>query len=115
NGKFEVFFDVFMNGDVDYGDYFDHVLSWYEHRNDANMLFINYEEMKHDPKTFVLKIAEFLSEEHHQLLIQNERILENVLQYSGIQFMKEEAKELFENLYEEPMDESAPRFIRKGV
>uniref|UniRef100_A0A0K8RET1 Putative sulfotransferase n=1 Tax=Ixodes ricinus TaxID=34613 RepID=A0A0K8RET1_IXORI len=115
NGKFQVFFDVFINGDVDYGDYFDHVLSWYEHCNDANILFINYEEMKHDQKRFVLKIAEFLSEEHHQLLLQNERILENVLQYSGIQFMKDEAKELFENLYEKPLDESTPNFIRKGV
>ncbi|EEC10931.1 sulfotransferase, putative [Ixodes scapularis] len=115
NGKFEVFFDVFMNGDTDYGDYFDHVLSWYEHRNDANVLFINYEEMKHDPKTSVLKIAEFLSEEHYLLLLQNENILENVLHSSGIQFMKEEAKELFENLYEKPLDESTPPFIRKGI
>ncbi|KAH7972486.1 hypothetical protein HPB52_012506 [Rhipicephalus sanguineus] len=45
---------------VTYGDYFDHLLPWYERRNDANVLFLTYEELKADTKGQVLKIADFL-------------------------------------------------------
>lgn len=31
---------------VVYGSWFDHVLSWEEHKNDENILIIFYEEMK---------------------------------------------------------------------
>ena len=43
-----------------YGDYFDHVLSWWKHRNDPNVLFIKYEDMKKDLPSSVSKIARFL-------------------------------------------------------
>ncbi|GMT11393.1 hypothetical protein PFISCL1PPCAC_2690, partial [Pristionchus fissidentatus] len=28
NGEFDFFYELFMKGEVDYGDYFDHVNSW---------------------------------------------------------------------------------------
>lgn len=31
-GNFDEFFEHFLSGDIDLGDYFDHVLGWYEHR-----------------------------------------------------------------------------------
>lgn len=64
NGNFDDYFELFMDGKVDFGDYFDNLLSWYEHRNDSNVLFITYEQMKKDPKTYILKIAEFMGEKY---------------------------------------------------
>lgn len=32
NGTFDQFFELFLSGKIDYGDYFDHVMEWYEHR-----------------------------------------------------------------------------------
>ena len=32
NGTFDEFFEFFINGNIDYGDYFDNLLGWYEHR-----------------------------------------------------------------------------------
>ncbi|KAH7972086.1 hypothetical protein HPB52_006332 [Rhipicephalus sanguineus] len=46
NGTFDEFFELFIKGRVDYGDYFDNVFSWYEHRDDPNVLFLTYEELK---------------------------------------------------------------------
>ncbi|XP_049267137.1 sulfotransferase 1B1-like [Rhipicephalus sanguineus] len=43
-----------------YGDYFDHLLPWYERRGDDNVLFLTYEQMKADTRGQVLKIADFL-------------------------------------------------------
>ena len=31
---------------VNSGSWFDHVLSWWEHRDDPNILFVKYEDMK---------------------------------------------------------------------
>ncbi|XP_071589227.1 sulfotransferase 6B1-like isoform X2 [Heliangelus exortis] len=40
------FFDLFIKGDVVCGSWFDHFLSWEEHQNDKNILFLFYEDMK---------------------------------------------------------------------
>ncbi|GFV42063.1 sulfotransferase 1C2 [Trichonephila clavipes] len=63
-GEFDDYFELFMNGEVDFGDYFDCVLSWYEHRNDPNVLFLTYEELKKDIKNNVLKIAQFIGPQY---------------------------------------------------
>ncbi|XP_025311445.1 sulfotransferase 6B1-like [Canis lupus baileyi] len=54
------FFELFLRGDVVYGSWFDHVLSWEEHKNDKNILIIFYEEMKKDPSKSIKKITTFL-------------------------------------------------------
>lgn len=53
------FLELFLSGDVVYGSWFDHVLSWEEHKND-NILIIFYEEMKKDFSKSLKKITTFL-------------------------------------------------------
>ena len=40
------FASMFLSGHVTYGSYLDHVLGWWEHRDDDNVLFLKYEDMK---------------------------------------------------------------------
>ncbi|XP_072810412.1 sulfotransferase 1C2-like [Vicugna pacos] len=54
------FFELFLRGDVVYGSWFDHVLSWEEHKNAKNILIIFYEEMKTDLSKNIKKITTFL-------------------------------------------------------
>ncbi|XP_040823602.1 sulfotransferase family cytosolic 1B member 1-like [Ochotona curzoniae] len=54
------FLELFLQGDVVYGSWFDHVLSWEEHKNDKNVLIIFYEEMKKDLSENIKKITTFL-------------------------------------------------------
>ncbi|XP_005379129.1 PREDICTED: sulfotransferase 6B1-like [Chinchilla lanigera] len=54
------FLELFLKGEVVYGSWFDHVLSWEEHRNDKNILIIFYEELKKDFSKSLKKIATFL-------------------------------------------------------
>ena len=42
----DIFFRNFIYGNVDLGDFFDHVLSWWPHRNEDNVLFLMFEDMK---------------------------------------------------------------------
>ncbi|XP_077521138.1 sulfotransferase ssu-1-like [Amblyomma americanum] len=64
DATFDMFLDVFVQGKVSCGDYFDHLLSWYEHRNDPNVLLITYEGLKEDTAASVLQIADFIGNEH---------------------------------------------------
>ncbi len=56
----DLFFRNFIYGNVDFGDFFDHVLSWWPHRNDDNVLFLMFEDMKKDPRTAITRIATFI-------------------------------------------------------
>uniref|UniRef100_A0A914EKW9 Sulfotransferase domain-containing protein n=1 Tax=Acrobeloides nanus TaxID=290746 RepID=A0A914EKW9_9BILA len=62
NGTWGQFFDSFIKGETYYGGWFDHVSEWYEHRNDANVLFIWYEELLRDLSGSIIRIAGFLED-----------------------------------------------------
>lgn len=52
----KVFFDLFINGQLAFGDYFDHLLTWLSHLNDENVLFVKYEEMYADLESHIYKV-----------------------------------------------------------
>ena len=61
-----------MHGDImafQIGDFFDHVLSWWTHKDDKNMLFLKYEDMKKDFPATVIQIAEFIGHSLDQSVI----------------------------------------------
>ncbi|XP_067048549.1 sulfotransferase 1E1-like isoform X1 [Acropora muricata] len=60
NGPWEFFVNLFIEGDVLYSKWNDHVLSWWKHREDPNVLFLKYEEMQKDLRSHVRRIADFL-------------------------------------------------------
>ncbi|XP_065294569.2 sulfotransferase 1C4-like [Dermacentor albipictus] len=112
DGKFDDFLEFFMSGETDYGDYFDHVLGWYKHRSDPNVLFLHYEDMKAQPRESVLKIAEFLDQSYHKLLLDNEDVLQNVIKYSDIESMKDYASRNFTNFFTNQIEGEAPKGLR---
>ena len=60
NLEWDLFFRNFIFGNFEFGEYFDHVLSWWPHRNDENVLFLVFEEMKKDPRSAVVRVAKFI-------------------------------------------------------
>ncbi|XP_055935691.1 sulfotransferase 1 family member D1-like [Argiope bruennichi] len=99
-GTFDEFFECFISGNIGYGDYFDNLLGWYEHRNDPNVLFMTYEEMKENPEAAILKMASFIDEEEYaKLLREDPEKLQRVLKYSSFKHMKEVVNESMNNLF----------------
>lgn len=64
DGAFSEFLKEFLSGNVLYGDYFDHLLGWYEQRSAANVLFLTYEALKADTAACALRVADFLGKEY---------------------------------------------------
>jgi hypothetical protein len=62
--------------------YFVHLLSWWEHRNDSNVLFLFFEDMKDDLESVVRMVAAFIE-------IQDEERIKKAVEMSTFEFMKE--------------------------
>ena len=58
--EWKEFFEYFLAGKVEFGDYFDHVLGWWAHKDDDNVLFIKFEDMKLDQVKVITQIAVFM-------------------------------------------------------
>ena len=68
--EWDEYFELFMKGGVVFGDYFDHVLSWWAHKDDDNVLFLKYEDMKRDLPTAVAQIAKFIDQDISKELVE---------------------------------------------
>ena len=60
-GTFDQYIDLFMNGGLEYGNYFDHLKTAWKCRNHPNMKFIWYEDMRKDSPKEVADLARFVN------------------------------------------------------
>lgn len=96
DGEFDDFFELFMAGEVEYDDYFDHLMSWYPYRKEDHIFFTTYEDMKKDTKDVVLKLAEFLGQEYVDAIDRDNNVLSNILHFSSFDYMKKNMSELYD-------------------
>ncbi|RWS02621.1 sulfotransferase-like protein [Dinothrombium tinctorium] len=116
DGSFHEFMLFWLNGEVFYGSYKDHMLSWWEHKNDDNVLFLLYEEMKENIRGVISKIASFVGEEYKIKLEKNPEIMEKIVEKSEFSFMKQTTNKSFENFFSSKVNIAGNlAFIRKGI
>ncbi|XP_070561103.1 sulfotransferase 1B1-like [Ptychodera flava] len=59
-GPWDTFYRTFIDGKLCHGDWFDHVIEWWNHREDGNILFLKYEDLIKRPRETVRETARFL-------------------------------------------------------
>ena len=64
------YFEKFVSGAVCFGDYFDLILSWWAHKDDDNVLFLKYEDMKKDLPSAAAAIAKFIGQDISKELVE---------------------------------------------
>ncbi|KAJ8040139.1 Sulfotransferase family cytosolic 1B member 1 [Holothuria leucospilota] len=84
--------NVFLTGDVMYGSWFDHVKRHWEHRNQGNVFFTSYEEMKKDLRSIIKPLSKFLG---HEL---DEDALSRVEEKSTVKAMKKSYDDIEKNV-----------------
>lgn len=112
-GSFEQFAELFLEGNVTYGPFFNHMGGYWNQRNNANLLFLKYEEMKKDLKSVVFKIADFIGKS-----ISDDDV-EKLLDHSSFSCMKKNPAVNNESLTEifkkkKVMEDLEGNFMRKG-
>ncbi|KAK8786644.1 hypothetical protein V5799_023582 [Amblyomma americanum] len=85
---FDDFFKIFVEGKFSFGEYFDHVLCGYDRREDHNVFFVTFEDLKADREAVALKLAYFLGEEYGDAL-EDREVFANVCEKSSFEYMKE--------------------------
>ncbi|KAL1474886.1 hypothetical protein MTO96_037693 [Rhipicephalus appendiculatus] len=88
DGTFEEFFESFIEGELGYGSYFDHVSAGYALKDRPNVFFLTYEELKADTRSVVLRLADFLGSSYGRALEEDEERLQNILEWSTPQHMR---------------------------
>lgn len=106
---FDDFFEKFLTGRVFGGSWFQHVKTWYSHREDMNMLFITYEEMIQDLSSVVKRISSFLDRDL------TEEQLTNVVKHSTFKNMKKIPQASYEQVSDDLLNHSKGVFMRKGT
>ncbi|KAF8787311.1 Sulfotransferase 1C2 like protein [Argiope bruennichi] len=116
--NFEECFEGFLSGNIEYGSYFEHVLSFLDHKDDDNLLLISYEKLHASPKEEILRIARFLGEKYYQDLSNDESLLDKIVKNTSFDHMKKNLK--LELPHNDPNSSSEKpahtiNYFRKGV
>lgn len=102
------FWEKYTTGDLGFGNYFDHLLGWWVHRDDRNVVFLKYEDMKKDLKQAVSQIAALIGPKLP------DDIIGKIADMTSFAEMKKDntANYAWQEMFR---DEKTPPFLRKGV
>ena len=90
-GDFNTYFDLFKEGKVDFGCYYEMTKSWFDQRHHPNVLFLTYERIVSDKKQVIKEIANFLSQDLASKLEESESaLMERILLHSSVESMKKD-------------------------
>ena len=111
NGSFDDFFDLFIAGLVEYGDYFEFIHAWSAKRHLPNVLILTYECMKADVAEAIRRIAHFIDAEKYGSKVDSDsHFVDRIISQSSFDFMKQKYSEDFAARSTEDF-----HFFRKGV
>lgn len=108
DGTLEDYFECFLAGEVDFGDYFDHLVPWSAHWEADNVLLLVYEQMKARPEEAVVALGGFLGPAGR--CVERRETLAQIVEGTSFARMRE-AQERWSSRRPEHV---AP-FVRRGV
>uniref|UniRef100_A0A8C6ABU1 Sulfotransferase n=1 Tax=Marmota marmota marmota TaxID=9994 RepID=A0A8C6ABU1_MARMA len=108
-GTWDNFLEKFMDGQVSYGSWYQHVQEWGELSRTHPVLYLFYEDLKENPKREIKKILEFLGRSL------SEETVDHIVQHTSFKEMKKNPMANYTTIPTEMMDHSVSPFMRKGI
>ena len=106
-GSWEDFMKVAKAKQLNLGDWFDHVLGWWNDNKDKdNFLFLKYEDMVSNGREQIKKISEFLGKNHP------DDVIDKIADHCTFEKMKANPMVNMENI--PAYDHKISPFLRKG-
>lgn len=109
DGTFDDYFECFLCGEVDFGDYFDNLLPWYALRNEPNVHFLTYEDLKRNTAGEIAKVGRFLGGSAARV-VADAALLGQIIEHSSFERMSGNQQR-----WSSARPESMPDFVRKGI
>jgi len=103
-----VSFDEFFDRWIVYGPWFRNIESWWPHKDDDNLLWLRYQDMKHDLPKAIDSILNFLN---WQCTPQE---MKKILHYTSFEWMKANTEKFSNQINQKTPSFKPGGFIRKG-
>ncbi|XP_015665843.1 sulfotransferase 1A1 [Protobothrops mucrosquamatus] len=108
-GTWEEFLEKFLDGNVSFGSWYDHVKGWWDIREKYRILYLFYEDMKEDPEQEIWKIMEFLERPA------DENLVKKIAHHTSFKEMSQNPMANYTGVPISFMDHTISPFMRKGV
>ncbi|KAJ7984461.1 hypothetical protein DPEC_G00355070 [Dallia pectoralis] len=108
-GPWDGYIHKFMNGELPWGSWYNHVKDYWLEREKKNILYLFYEDLKENPRREVERIMHYLD------LSLSDDVISRIVELTSFKSMKENPMANYSCIPEEIFDKSISLFMRKGV
>lgn len=107
-GTWDQYVERFLKGEIAWGNWFDHVIGWWNAKDKHEILYMFYEDMKEDPKREIRKVMKFLGKNL------SEEVLDTICHHTNFKVMKENPMANYSTVPNILLDQNLSPFMRKG-
>ncbi|XP_040212123.1 sulfotransferase 1C1-like [Rana temporaria] len=107
-GTWDEYVEKYLKGEMSWGNWFDHVIGWWNAKDKHDILYIFYEDMKEDPKREMRKVTKFLGKNL------SEEVLDKIFHHTTFEAMKENPMANYSTVPNIVFDQTISPFMRKG-
>lgn len=107
-GPFDGYIKKFMQGELSWGSWYDHVKGYWEEREKKNILYLFYEDMKENPRREVVRIMKYLD------LSVSDEVIDRIVKLTSFKIMKDNPMANYSCVPSPVFDQTISPFMRKG-
>ncbi|XP_062859329.1 sulfotransferase 1B1-like isoform X2 [Trichomycterus rosablanca] len=107
-GPWDQYIHKFMRGKLSWGSWYDHVKGYWREKENRNILYLFFEDIKENPRQEILRIMHYLD------LSLPDDIINKIVQLTSFEVMKDNPMTNYTFIPKTMLDSSISPFMRKG-
>lgn len=107
-GPWDGYIQKFMRGELAWGSWYDHVKGYWKEKENRNILYLFYEDLKENPRREVERIMKYLD------LSVSDEVISKIVELTSFKNMKENPMANYSCVPSSVFDQSISPFMRKG-